>query len=199
MPLPKGSNPNHPKLGSSIKVEPIRTKKAISGIKQLLSGSPRDLCLFTLGINTAYRANELLSLKVGQVRYLGVGDVIDLKQSKTDRYRLVTLNSKAVSVIQSLLRSRVFEDEDYLFWSLHGPVLQVPTVTNMVKRWCRLVGLRGHYGSHTLRKTWGYWQYKRHTPIPLVMEAFGHKSQQQTMAYLGIQPRDVARIFEMEL
>ena len=109
-----------------------------------MSGSPRDLCLFTLGINTAYRANELLSLKAGQVRYLGVGDVIDLKQSKTDRYRLVTLNSKAVSVIQSLLlRSRAFEDEDYLFWSLHGPVLQVPTVTNMVKRWCRLVGLRG--------------------------------------------------------
>ncbi|WP_049783706.1 hypothetical protein [Acaryochloris marina] len=48
--------------------------------------------------------------------------MIDLKQSKTDRYRLVTLNSKAVSVIQSLLRSRVFEDEDYLFWCLHGPV-----------------------------------------------------------------------------
>lgn len=93
----------------------------------------------------------------------------------------------------------MFEDEDYLFWSLHGPVLQVPTMTNMVKRWCRLVGLRGQYGSHTLRKTWGYWQYKRHTPIPLLMEAFGHKSQQQTMAYLGIQARDVARIFEMEL
>lgn len=33
----------------------------------------------------------------------------------------------------------MFENEDYLFWSLHGPVLQALTVTNMVKRWCRLV------------------------------------------------------------
>ena len=199
MPLPKGANPNHPKLGSAIKVEPIRSKGAIQRIKGLLGSSPRDLCLFTLGINTAYRANELLSLRVSQVMHLGVGDVIDLKQSKTDRYRQVTLNATAVAVIQSLLRSREFEEEDFLFWSKQGKVLRVPTVTNMVKGWCRAAGLQGNYGSHTLRKTWGYWQYCRHTPIPLLMEAFGHQTQQQTLAYLGIQAKDVARIFEMEL
>ncbi|ABW26800.1 site-specific integrase [Acaryochloris marina] len=57
-------------------------KKAIAGIKQLLSWSPRDLCLFTLGINTAYRANELLSLRASQVRYLGVNgtDLSSIKQ-----------------------------------------------------------------------------------------------------------------------
>ena len=60
----KGQNPNHPTAGSTIKVEPIRDKKAISRIKKILGDQPRDLCLFTLGINTAYRANELLSLKV---------------------------------------------------------------------------------------------------------------------------------------
>ncbi len=53
-------NPNHPKKGDCIKVEPIRTKKAIKKIKKILS--PRDRCLFTLGINTAYRANGLLSI-----------------------------------------------------------------------------------------------------------------------------------------
>jgi hypothetical protein len=29
MPFPKGQNPNHPAAGSTIKVEPIRDKKAI--------------------------------------------------------------------------------------------------------------------------------------------------------------------------
>ena len=74
-------NTNRPKKGSSIKVEPIRQTKEIKRIKKLLSDTPRDLCLFTLGINTAYRANELLSIRVGQVDYLSVGDPLEVKQS----------------------------------------------------------------------------------------------------------------------
>lgn len=58
----KGQNPNHPPAGSTIKLEPVRDKKAIKRIKMLLADRPRDACLSTLGINTAYRANELLSL-----------------------------------------------------------------------------------------------------------------------------------------
>ncbi len=57
MSLSKGQNPNHPKLGSSIQVEPIRTKTAIENIKKILRDNPRNLCLFTLGMNTAYRAH----------------------------------------------------------------------------------------------------------------------------------------------
>ncbi len=83
MSLSKGQNPNHPKPGSSIKVEPIRTKTAIENIKKILRDNPRNLCLFTLGINTAYRANELLSIRLGQVRNVQVGDALELKQSKT--------------------------------------------------------------------------------------------------------------------
>ncbi len=53
----------------------------------------------------------------------------------------------------------------------------MPSVSNMVKLWCAEAGLNGNYGSHTLRKTWGYWQYKRGIPLPLLMVAFGHASQ----------------------
>ena len=77
MPFPKGQNPNHPAARSTIKVEAIRDKKAIARIKKILGDRSHDLCLFTLGINTAYRANELLSLKVGQVKSLKAGDVLD--------------------------------------------------------------------------------------------------------------------------
>jgi integrase len=62
----KGQNPHHPASGSVLKVEPIRDKKAIARIKKLLRDHPRDLCLFVVGMNTAFRANELLSLQVGQ-------------------------------------------------------------------------------------------------------------------------------------
>ena len=68
MPFPKGQNPNHPAAGSTIKVEPIRDKKAIARIKKILADRPRDLCLFTLSLNTADRAHDLLSLHVMWVR-----------------------------------------------------------------------------------------------------------------------------------
>ena len=197
-------NLNHPKKGSTIKVQPIRSKTAIGHIKGILSNNKRDLCLFTLGINTAYRANELLSLHYSQVKNLSVGDELDLKQSKTDKNRMVTLNKNAVSALQNYLKydgrfKKLGSDDCYLFYSRRGEVLKVPTVSNMVKEWCRAVGLEGNYGSHTLRKTWGYWQYKRGTPLPLLMVAFGHATQQQTLAYLCIQAKEVKDIYGLEL
>lgn len=195
----KGENPHRPAPGSSIKVQPIRLKRDIETIKNNLAENPRDFCLFTLGINTAFRANELLSLRVSQVRELAIGDVLDLRQSKTNSYRQVTLNRKAVDAIQRLLRSRQYAADDFLFYSRWSDRLGVPEVSRKVKGWCGDIHLDGNYGSHTLRKTWGFWQYQRGTPLPLLMEAFGHQTQQQTLAYLCVQAKEVAQIFEMEL
>lgn len=201
-PIAPLKNPNHPKKGAAIKVEPIRDKKAIGRIKKLLSDAPRDLCLFSLGINTAYRANELLAIKVGDVRYLQPGDVLTRKQSKTQKYRGVVLNAAAQAAIQTWLSAvagQRLRDEDYLFTGKRG-VLQVSTVSTMVKTWCQQVGLKGNYGSHSLRKTWGYWQRKeRGTAMPLLMEAFRHATQRQTLEYLGIEADEIAAIYDLEL
>lgn len=67
MPLLKGVNLNHPRAGTTIAIESIRKKKAIANIQQILGRSPHDLCLFTLGVNTSYRANVLLLLRVSDV------------------------------------------------------------------------------------------------------------------------------------
>ena len=197
----RSGNLNHPKPGSSIKVAPIRHKKSIETIKAMLaSRNPMHACLFVLGINTAYRANELLSIRAGQVRGLKAGDTLELKQSKTDKHRLVALNKSAIAAIESLLGARLYKNEDCLFTGNKGQVLLVSSVTRLVKGWCQDVGLhKENYGSHTLRKTWGFWQYKRGTPLPLLMEAFGHTTQQQTLQYLCIPSEDIKRIFEMEL
>ena len=86
-----------------------------------------------------------------------------------------------------------------LFYSQRGKVLTVPTVTGMVKGWCEGVGLKGNYGSHTIRKTWGWWHYKQGRPLPLLMVAFGHSTQQQTLDYLCIQAKEIEEIYGLEL
>jgi integrase len=198
MAFAKGENPHHPQKGASIRVEPIRSKRHIANIKRILANKPRDLCLFTLGINIAFRANELLALKVGQVRYLQVGDTLTIKQRKTGKYRAVVVNANVATALTTYLRQTLLCDADDLFLGLRGR-LTVPTVNRLVKTWCADVGLKGNYGSHSMRKTWGYWQRQNGADILNLVEAFGHATQRQTMAYLGLQPEDVMKLYELNL
>ncbi len=158
----RGENPNHPKKGASIRVDPIRDLNAIAQIKWNLSRHYRwrDHCLFTLGINTGWRAGELLSIKVGHVRGLKEGDPITLKQSKTEKYRSTPVNRMALRAIEIWLvfHGSDAKDDVPLFPSRQGGTITVPTFSGMVKGWCSKVCISGHFGSHSLRKTWGYHQ-----------------------------------------
>lgn len=196
-------NPNHPRKGSQIKVDPIKKKRDIANIKRILSDRPRDLALFTLGINTNLRASDLLSIKVGQVRGLKPGDEITLKEKKTGKSRRITLNRAVISVMRGLLDSGAYQgsqDGDYLFRSQRAPVLTVQSVHRLVKSWCRAINLKGNFGSHTLRKTWGYHQRVTFgVGLPELMVAFNHSSQRQTLDYLCVQPEEMKCIYENEL
>lgn len=195
---------NHPAKGSAIKVEPIRDKNTIMMIKKNLQNQPRNLCLFTLGINTAYRAGELLSLRVSDVADVQVGESLEIKQSKTNEYRRATLNRTAYHALQSWLKVHPDLSPDApLFVSARGGVISVSYVSQLVKRWCKDAGLTGNYASHTLRKTWGYQQRMEHGGegiVPLLMRAFGHSSEAQTLEYLCIQPEEISDLYlQMEL
>jgi len=191
MGLAKGSNPNAPRKGDIIKVEPIRDIKAIRRIKQITSDNIVHHGLFVVGINTAFRASDLLSLRLRDVQ----DNCIVLREQKTGKVRMVTINPAAQQTIDLLVEAKELGIDDYLFSGLRGPYT-VNYANALVKRWCREVGLIGNYGSHTLRKTWGYHQrvtYK--VDLPLLMKAYGHSSQRQTLTYLCIEEREVQDIY----
>ena len=72
-------NPNHPKKGDTITVEPIRKIEDIKALKRLLSDRPRDLLLFTMGINNGLRIGDLLKLKVKDVQGVKAGDTVRVR------------------------------------------------------------------------------------------------------------------------
>lgn len=190
------NNPNHPRKGSTIRVEPIRHLKDIKAIKRLLQDSPRDFCLFTLGINTNLRASSLLAITAVMVRNQ---EELVLKEKKTGKERRITLNTTTQKAIQRLLDSRDYDDDDRLFQGQRGP-LTVPTVNRLVKGWCKVINLKGNYGSHTLRKTFGY--HQRVTfgrGLPELMTVFNHSTQKQTLDYLCVQPEEIKDIYLNEL
>ena len=195
----KGENKNHPVKGSSISVEPIRNLKDIKAIKKLLADNPRDLCLFTIGINTNLRASDILGIKVKQVKRLKAGDELVVTEKKTGKKRRITVNKAVVSSVQALLAFQSCNEDDYLFQGQRGP-LTVPTLSRMVKNWCKAINLKGNHASHTLRKTWGYHQRVSYgVGLPELMVCFNHSSQRQTLDYLCIQPEEVRDIYLNEL
>jgi integrase len=112
---------------------------------------------------------------------------------------MVTLNGVCVQAIERLLASRPFADADPLFAGQRGP-LTVPSVHRLVTGWCRAVRLKGNYGSHSLRKTWGYHQGVTFgTEIPKLMVCFNHSNQRQTLYYLCIQPEEIREVYTHEL
>ena len=197
---PMNQESNHPKKGSSIKVEPIREMRDIRSIKKLLSDKPRDLALFTLGINTNLRAGDLLNLKAGQVRGLKDGDEIEIKEQKTGKPRRITINKSSNQALRDLLASKAYhDDKDFLFTGQRGR-LTVSYLNRLVKGWCRALNLKGNYGSHTLRKTWGYHQRVTFgVDIPRLMVCFNHSTQRQTLDYLCVQPQEIAEIYRNEI
>jgi integrase len=196
------NNLNHPKKGSHISVEPIRRQKDIKLIKKILQDSPRNLCLFILGINTNLRASDLLKIKVEQVQHLQPGEEITLKEKKTQKQRRINLNRACIEAIQNLLKSIKYEDDDFLFLSNRKDrnALTVSSLSTLVKKWCKDINLKGNYASHTLRKTWGYHQRVTFgVGIPELMVCFNHTSQKQTLDYLCVQPEEIKNIYQNEL
>ncbi len=193
---------NHPQLGSSIRVEPIRKTRDVALIKKLLADRPRDLCIFVSGINTNLRGGDLLKITVGDVRHLGVGESFVVREEKTGKLRRVTINAAVYAAVGRLLASRPdARDDAYLFVSKKsGDRLTVSSLNKMVKGWCRQINLPGNYGSHTLRKTWGYMMRTQHgVDIPTLMTVFNHATQRQTLAYLGIQESDIQECYLKEI
>ncbi len=182
----------------SQKVEPIKSTKDIMSIKKLLIDNPRNSTLFTFGINTNLMPSELLHLTAGQLKNLKENSVLTLN-TDSDKQKSITINRIAYRSIKGLLESEEYKDSDYLFKSQRGQLI-VPSLHRLVNKWCGAIGLSGNYGSHTLRKTWGYHQYHTFgTDIAKLVKAFNHGSQTQTREYLCLDNKEDFNIFLHEL
>ena len=200
---------NHPKKGSQIAVEPIRDLKKIRTISNSLRGHEpakiglRNHLLFVLGINNGLRTGDLLRITVGQVRHLNAGESISLVESKTGKKNVLAINKTVHAAMQAYLAIVDPEDSHYLFKSRKGEnqPISVHAVNNMIKDWCAAVGVKGNFGAHTLRKTWGYHQRITHgVAWELICKRFNHGSPAVTMRYLGIQDSEVIEIlFDNEI
>ncbi len=190
------NNPNHPKKGSSTVVDPIRDEKNIKAIRKILSDNPRNHLLFVMGINNGLRTGDLLKLKVEDVRTLKEGDNINIKEGKTGKQNILVINKTVHKVLSQYLTECKPHDNDYLFKSRKGnKPITIQTVNAYLKEWTLAINLKGNYGAHSLRKTWGYFQRKVFgVGFEVICKRYNHASPTVTMRYLGITSKEVENI-----
>ena len=185
---------NHPGKSAIITQQPITDKVALERMKGMFWDHPRNYALLVVGINTALRASDLLTLKVADV----LADVICLREQKTGKKREFYLNGAVKRAVAPLIIGR--SDDDWLFPSkTTGQPICVPAFSAMVKHWAFRAGLKGMYASHSLRKTWARAMIDAGEPIWKVSQELDHSSEAITRRYVGLQLEDMKSMHMREV
>ncbi|MCK5508912.1 MAG: tyrosine-type recombinase/integrase [Desulfobacterales bacterium] len=194
-------NPNHPAKGSRITVEPIRKLADIKSIKKLITDNPRNHLLFVLGINNGLRVGDLLKLKINDVRKLKPGQSIVIRESKTGKNNILMINKTVYKALRIFLENAEPDDGEYLFASRKTKrPLTIQSVNVLIKKWTKTINLPGNYGSHTLRKTFGYIQRTEYgVGFEVLAKRFNHTSPAVTMRYLGLTSDEVNDVLMNEI
>ena len=183
-------------------VEPLRDERHIQRIKVITQSNSRDHLLFVLGINNGLRISDLLRLKVGDVRGLKPGQTLPIREVKTGKPNVLMINKAAHKALSAHLSQAQADDDDYLFKSRKGgnQPLDRRSVHRLINSWARDAGVKGHFGTHTLRKTFGYIQRTKFgVGYEVLAKRYMHSSPATTVRYLGITDDEVNGVLLNEI
>ena len=163
--------------------------------------------IWKIGVNTALRISDLLSLTMENVRDLDpTSPAHGLKEQKTGKLRKIVANPSALVVMQR----RLAENPTHV-WLFQSDAVnlnrrQPPKSINRrsVSRVFEQVGQRiapkVALGTHSMRKTRGYAMHKAGRSIESIAKVLNHSSPSVTMRYIGLVQQDIDESYaELEL
>lgn len=176
---------------------PIKNNQDVLDIQDYLRyKNERDYVLFIVGITTGYRAGDLVSLKVRDIKQaLKYKEFTILegkkKNSKNIRERnrkprTVEIRPKVEKILKDYIKDK--KDYEYVFKSRKGnnQHIGVQAISNILKDAGEYFGLY-NISAHSMRKTYAYKIYKdSDKDIVAVKELLGHRSIEETKLYLGL-------------
>lgn len=180
-------------------VQPIRDKNKIEAIKKILKADNlRDYSLFVLGINSGLRISDLLNLKISDVAEgKKIKDRISLREQKTGKTKDFPLGASSIKALKEYLDSREdYTASDWLFPSQKGnkPITR-QHAWRILSEAAKTVGITEAVGTHTLRKTFGYWAFKGGVDITRIQKLLNHSSPGITLAYIGITREELDDVY----
>ena len=187
--------------------EPIRDKKQLRELAEyfLKKNQLRNHVLIIFGAYTALRISDLLALTVGDVlagkgTRIRIADRLTLREQKTGKRRNIMLNDTVRSSLRQYLKTRTRRyPEDPLFLSRQREkdgtlrTLSRSQAYHIIVDAARGAGITSRVGTHTMRKTFGYFLYNngKGKPIEFIMKLLGHSSPDVTLRYIGITQDEI--------
>lgn len=166
-------------------VEPIRDEKKV---KELLhyfkssadSKSDRNHLLFMFGIYTGLRISDILKTK----KHMITGKHLIIREQKTGKRKQILLVPPLKKELAIYLED--LNDDDYVFYGTRKskPITRARAY-QILNEAAKHVGL-DNIGTHSLRKTFGYFMYRENKNAAMLQEIFNHSSEAITLRYIGI-------------
>jgi len=166
-------------------VQPIRDAKTISEVKQRLRDKGgKYYIMFVIGLNTGLRISDILKLRAADIQ--GKSHVT-LTEKKTGKSKRFLINDQLRREIDGYINGEGLKADDYIVYSRKGdnqPItrIQAYRVLNGAAAELNLTEI----GTHTMRKTFGYWHYKQYKDVAILQDIFNHSAPSITLKYIGI-------------
>jgi len=174
------------------------TAQEVAAIRATLLDRPRDLSLFDVGVHLGLRGGDLLALAWSQVLNRALTDIADsmrITEQKTKRTAVFPISPPIRQALHRWWQLRG-EPTDGPVWPSRkgGGVMRVGYLHHLVNRWADAAKVEGHFGSHSIRKSFGRAFLAQGGTVPQLAHRFGHHSTSTTRAYLGLDDEEVNEI-----
>jgi len=182
-------------------VQPIKDKVIIEKMKDDLkeAGRTKELALVTMGLNTGLRISDILNLKWTDIKTIDGKSVVNITEQKTNKPKRLTLNGNVTTILNELRTE--YPNDTYIFqvnannYKATGKPWTRTTAYKVVHTTARRAGFQDTVGTHTLRKTFGYFAHKAGHSISLLQSIFNHSSQAITLRYIGITEQQKESVY----
>ena len=178
------------------KVQPIRDLQKVSEMKNYLRNKSmanqerreRNYFLFVLGVNVGIRISDIIGLRVRDL----TGTHINITEKKTGKTKKYFLNTQLRAEIAAYTSGK--DPDEFLFASKKEGHIDRIQAYRIINDAARAVGIEDEIGTHTLRKTFGYWHYRQFRDVAALQIIFNHSSPSDTLRYIGIEQDQIDEI-----
>ena len=182
--------------------QPIKNKNDLTRFRNYYKEEelkPRNYALIVMGLNSALRIGDILSLRWEDVRRESAyRRHIWVREQKTGKDNMFPVNPMMVEALEFYRHYLTgYSSEKYIFESQkdRGNPISRSQAFRIIKKEADQCGLREHISCHSLRKTFGYYAWKQGTPPALLMSIYNHSSYEITKRYLCIDQQEKDKVY----
>jgi len=173
--------------------QPIRNKNEVRELTEyyLNKGKLRNHLLIVMGIHTALRISDLLSIKWNDVYDFNrkrVRDSLSVLEQKTGKAKLVKVNTAVFLALNTCLPIALHNG--YLFASQKGGAISRVQAYRIIRCAAEALDFQANVSCHSLRKSFGYHAWKSGISPAVLMEIYNHSNYSVTRRYLGVTQED---------